>query len=180
VLREDTDFPPLLTERLRLRRSVVGDAEAIAVYRSDPQVSRYQGWDRTDVKSIRADLEMMASRVPGEPGWVQFTVELRETGALIGDVGLAPADEPDVVKIGYTIAPAYQGKGYATEAVLALIDYAFDSLGADIVRAYASALNLPSHGVAERVGMRLVERFEGVSDGHVWQGVRFELRRDER
>ncbi len=180
MLREDTDFTPVLTERLRLRRSVLDDAEAIATYRSNPVVSRYQGWDRTDADSIRADLAMMASRAPGEPGWVQFTVEVRETGALIGDVGLSPADEPDVVKIGYTIAPEYQGLGYATEAVNALIAYAFDSLGADVVRAYASALNLPSHRVAERVGMRLVERFEGVHDGHVWQGVRFELRRDER
>jgi aminoglycoside 6'-N-acetyltransferase len=179
-MREDTDFTTLLTERLRLRRSTVEDAAAIAAYRSDPDVSRYQGWERTDVDAIRADLEMMSDRVPGEPGWVQFTVEERESGALVGDVGLSPADEPGVVKVGYTIAPAYQGRGYATEAIRALIGYSFDTLGAEVVRAYASALNLPSHRVAERVGMHLVERFEGVHDGHVWQGVRFELRREDR
>jgi RimJ/RimL family protein N-acetyltransferase len=177
---QDTDFQPILSERLRLRRSVAGDAEAIAAYRSDPDVSRYQGWDRTDVDSIRADLQMMASRVPGDPGWVQFSVEERETGALVGDVGLSPGDEPGVIKIGYTIAPAYQGRGYATEAVRALIDYAFDTLGAEIVRAYASALNKPSHRLAERVGMRLMETFEGENDGVRWSGVRFDLPRAER
>ena len=67
---------------------------------------------------------------------MQLTVEDRETGHLVGDFGISPADhDPGVIKIGYTIAPEYQGSGYATEAVGALIDYAFDVLGVDIVRA---------------------------------------------
>ena len=58
-------------------------------------------------------------RDPGAPGgWTQLSVEDRETGDLVGDVGLSPAeDEPGVIKIGYTMSPAYQGRGYATEAV---------------------------------------------------------------
>ena len=178
----DTRFEPLLTERLRLRRSTPEDAPTISAYRSDPVVSQYQGWDRTDEEAIRADIEGMARRAPGEPGgWVQLTVEERATGRLVGDVGLSPADgEPGVIKVGYTIAPAFQGSGYATEAVGALVDYAFDRLGADVVRAYASGENIPSHRVAEKVGMRLIERFQGVHDGQTWTGVRYEIRRDER
>jgi RimJ/RimL family protein N-acetyltransferase len=108
-------------------------------------------------------------------------VEDRATGRLIGDVGLAPADdEPGVIKIGYTIDPAYQGRGYATEAIGALVDYAFDVLGAEIVRAYASSENLPSHRVAEKAGLRLVERFSRSHAGRTWSGVRFDLRREER
>jgi RimJ/RimL family protein N-acetyltransferase len=182
AVRVDTDFEPLVTDRLLLRRSAPDDATAIAAYRSDPEVHRYQGWDRTDAEGIRADIEDMAHRAPGEPGgWVQLTVEERESGLLVGDVGLAPADgEQGVIKVGYTIAPAFQGRGYATEAIAALRDYAFDRLGADVVRAYASALNVPSHRVAEKVGMRLVERFQGRHDGQTWHGVRYEVRRGER
>jgi RimJ/RimL family protein N-acetyltransferase len=177
----DTRFEPLLTERLRLRRSVPEDAEPISGYRTEPAVNRYQGWERTDAKSVRAELEAMQSREPGQPGWVQLTVEDRATGRLIGDVGLAPADdESGVIKIGYTIDPAYQGHGYATEAVAALVEYAFDVLGAETVRAYASSENLPSHRVAQKVGLRLVERFSRSHDGRTWSGVRFDLRRDER
>jgi RimJ/RimL family protein N-acetyltransferase len=175
------EFEPLLTERLRLRRSVPDDAEEIAIYRSDPEVFRYQGWERVDAEGIRAELEEMAKREPGVDGWVQFSVEERDIGRLIGDVGLSPADsEPAVIKIGYTIAPAFQGRGYATEAVRALAAYAFDRLGARMVRAYASAENLPSHRVAEKIGMRLVERF---GRGHGDQRrfvVRYELNRDDR
>ena len=181
-MRADTSFEPLLTERLRLRRSVPEDAAAISAYRNDPAVRRYQGWGDTGPDDVRAAIEEMAGRAPGEPGgWVQLTVEDRRTGQLVGDVGISPADDhPGVIKIGYTIAPGFQGAGYATEAVGALIDYAFDVLGVDIVRAYASAENTPSLRVAEKAGLKLMERFEGVDDGVRWTGVRYELNREDR
>jgi RimJ/RimL family protein N-acetyltransferase len=181
-MHPDRSFEPLLTDRLRLRRSVPEDAAAISVYRTDPEVRRYQGWGDTGPEGVRAAIEEMQARDPGEAGgWVQLSVEDRETGRLIGDVGISPADnDPGVIKIGYTIAPEFQRAGYATEAVRALIDYAFDALGVDVVRAYASAENAPSIRLAERVGLRLMERFEGVDDGVRWTGVRYELRREDR
>ncbi len=177
----DTGFEPIVTERLRLRRSLPGDAEAISAYRSLPEVRRYQGWDRTDPQGIRAEIEEMAGRAPGEPGWVQLSVEELASGRLVADVGLSPAEgENGVIKVGYTTDPRFQRRGYATEAVRALVAYAFDALGADVVRAYASADNAPSIRVAEKVGMRLTERFERRFEGEVWFGVRYEIRRDDR
>ncbi len=180
-MRPDTTFEPLETERLVLRRSDPADAETIAAYRSDPEVRRYQGWGKTDANTVRREIEEMSQRAPGERGgWVQLSVVERESGRLIGDVGMSPADgEPGVVKIGYTIEPTFQGKGYGAEAVRALIAYAFDTLGADVVRAYASAENHPSIRLAERVGMRLIERLQGERDGHVWRAVRYEVARPE-
>lgn len=179
-MRADPEFEPLLTERLLLRRSRPEDAGAISAYRSDPAVHRWQGWERTDPDVIRAEIEEMAHRTPGEPGgWVQLSVVELEGGALVGDVGLSPADgERGVIKVGYTIAPGYQRRGYATEAVRALVAYALEVLGAQVVRAYASAENVPSIRVAEKVGMHLVERIEHRDGGDVWYGVRYELRRD--
>src|SRR5919197_1582017 len=125
-----------------------------------------QGWERTDPEGVRAEIEEMAPRRPGEPGgWVQFTVVDGTDGSLVGDVGLSPADgEPGVIKVGYTIDPRFQRRGYATEAVSALVEYSFGTLDADVVRAYAGAENAPSIRVMEKVGMRLIERFHG-SDG---------------
>jgi aminoglycoside 6'-N-acetyltransferase len=181
VMRADADFERLVTERLILRRSLPEDAETISGYRSDPDVHRQQGWERTDPEGVQADIEEMRTRRPGEAGgWVQFSVLERAGGALVGDVGCSPADgEPGVLKLGYTIAPAAQGHGYATEAIAALVDYAFGTLGADLVRAYASADNLASIRVAEKVGLQLIERFEHREDGEVWFGVRYERRRDD-
>jgi RimJ/RimL family protein N-acetyltransferase len=180
-MRVDVDFEPLLTERLLLRRSRPGDAETISAYRSDPDVHIHQGWDRTDPDGIRAEIKEMAGRSPGEPGgWVQFSVLERGSRRLVGDVGISRVDgERGVIKVGYTVAPAFQGRGYGTEATGALVAYAFDVLGAEVVRAYASAENAPSIRVAEKVGMRLVERFEHRYGNEVWSGVRYERRRDQ-
>ena len=176
----DTGPRPIETERLLLRRSRPEDAATISAYRSDPNVNRQQGWDRTDLEGVLADIVEMSGRSPGEPGgWVQFTVEERKGGRIVGDVGLSVADgEPGVIKVGYTIDPAFQGLGYATEAIRALVEYAFETLGAELVRAHASAENAPSIRVAEKVGMRLVERFEHREGDEVWYGVRYERRRE--
>jgi RimJ/RimL family protein N-acetyltransferase len=176
----DTGPQPIETERLLLRRSKPEDAATISGYRSDPNVNRQQGWDRTDLEGVLADIVEMSVRSPGEPGgWVQFTVEERGGGRIVGDVGLSVADgEPGVIKVGYTIDPAFQGLGYATEAIRALVEYAFETLGAEVVRAHASAENTASIRVAEKIGMRLVERVEHREGDEVWYGVRYERARE--
>jgi RimJ/RimL family protein N-acetyltransferase len=109
---------------------------------------------------------------------VQFSVDERASGNLVGDVGMSPVEgEPGVVKVGYTMDPDFQGLGYGTEAVSALLAYAFDVLDARLVRAFASAENLPSIRVAEKAGMRVVERFRRTDGAETWQGVRLEIRR---
>jgi RimJ/RimL family protein N-acetyltransferase len=181
-MHPDRGFRELVTERLRLRRSVGDDAPAISAYRSDPEVHRFQGWERTDVEAVRAEIEEMRGRAPGEPGgWVQLTLEEPATGALLGDVGISPVEEEaGVVKVGYTVDPAFQGRGYATEAVRALVAYAFDTLHADVVRMHASANNAASIRVAEKAGLRFVERRQYRDGDEIWFGVRYELQRAER
>src|SRR5262245_55662426 len=178
-MHQDDHFQPIRTRRLRLRRSVPTDAEAISAYRSDPAVHAMQGWDRTDPEGVRLEIEEMLGRHPGEPGgWVQFTLEDGNDGELVGDVGLSPADgEPGVIKVGYTVDPRFQGRGYATEAIEALVAYSFGTLDAQVVRAYAGAENAPSIRVMEKVGMTLQERFQGEDEDGTWMGVRYEVTR---
>jgi len=174
-MRTDPGFVELRTSRLRLRRSEPRDAEQISAYRSDPDVHAHQGWDHTDPDHIRAEIEEMLTRAPGElGGWVQFTVETLD-GTLIGDVGLrVDTEDQGVILVGYTMDPKAQNRGYATEAVGALVSYAFDTLGADLVRAYAEASNVASIRVADKVGMPVVHRFDEHEDGQTWHVVRME------
>jgi RimJ/RimL family protein N-acetyltransferase len=177
-MQTDPGLTELRTERLRLRRSRPEDAEAISAYRSDPEVHAHQGWRDTTPGYIRREIEEMLDRTPGEPGgWIQFTVETTDAHELVGDVGMRVDDEPGVVLVGYTISPAHQGRGYATEAVTALVDYAFETLGADLVRAFAEANNIPSIRVAEKAGLPVAERFDEREDNQVWHVVRMERRR---
>jgi RimJ/RimL family protein N-acetyltransferase len=91
--------------------------------------------------------------VPGE--WFQFAVESKETGDLVGDCAMqVDGQEPYLAEIGFTLAREHQGKGFASEAVSRLLDYAFDDLGLHRVAAIADCRNKPSRALLERVGMR--------------------------
>ena len=141
-------------------------------------MNRTQGWERTDIESVRADIEEMAARTGTAGRWVQFSVERREDGRLVGDVGISRPTASRASSRSATISPDVQGHGYATEAVRALVSYAIDTLGAEVVRAYADADNASSIRVAEKVGMHLIERSEHREGNEVWSIVRYERRRD--
>ena len=79
---------------------------------------------------------------------------LRATGQLIGDCAAMPrAGDPGQCEIGFTIAPRYQGRGYATEAVRLLVGYLF-ARGKHRITACCDARNAASAAVLERLGMR--------------------------
>jgi RimJ/RimL family protein N-acetyltransferase len=155
------------TRRLLARSFTAGDVEAFVAYRADPDVARYQGWSDFTPERGEAFVESLAGVRPGEPGqWFQFALEERSGGVLVGDLALkVDADEPREAEVGFTLAPAHQGKGYATEALEALIGYAFESLGLHRVVAVTDARNAPAAALLERVGMR--------REGHFIENVFF-------
>jgi RimJ/RimL family protein N-acetyltransferase len=78
-----------------------------------------------------------------------------------------PPDEDGAVLIGYAMYPQFEGHGYATEAVRAMIEWAFQQPGVRIVRALAPVWNTPALRVAENVGMRPVGANEDDDVGEV-------------
>jgi RimJ/RimL family protein N-acetyltransferase len=67
--------------------------------------------------------------------------------------------EPREMEVGFTLAPAHQGKGYGTEALRGLLDVAFSTLGLHRVIAVTDARNAPAAALLERVGMRREAHF---------------------
>ncbi|HEX8274321.1 MAG TPA: GNAT family protein [Longimicrobiaceae bacterium] len=154
------------TARLRLRRFAEADLPAFVAYRNDPEVARWQSWDGCTAEEGRAFLDAQAGLRPGTPGaWSQLAVELKATGELLGDCALhVGGDDPRLGEIGYTLARAAQGRGYGTEAVRALLGYAFGTLGLHRVSATTDCENAASVALLERVGMRREAHFRR----HVW------------
>lgn len=77
------------------------------------------------------------------------------TDRYLGDVSLSPTDgERRILELGYAFAPANQGRGYATEAVRAVVDHAFAERGAERVFAPIFVGNHASRRVSEKVGLR--------------------------
>ena len=154
----DRGFTTIETERLRLRRFTPGDVGAFHAYRADGDVARFQSWRDYTVEQAERFVREMEDHDPGVPGDpFQFAVTGRTDDVLVGDCMLAvSAGHPATAEIGYTIAPAHQGDGYAVEAARAVLRYAFDRHEVALVRAVTDTRNASSIAVAERLGMRLV------------------------
>jgi RimJ/RimL family protein N-acetyltransferase len=142
------------TERLELRRFRMVDAESLAGYRSDPNVARYQSWEPPlSVAGARELIEEWAEGDPAAPGWFQYAVALRTGGGLIGDIGVHRHENQRQAEIGFTLAAAYQGHGYAAEAVRCLLDRLFRD-GMHRVSAECDARNTASARLLDRLGFR--------------------------
>jgi RimJ/RimL family protein N-acetyltransferase len=156
-----TPFNHLETERLVLRRFTDSDLDAFVAYRALPEVARYQSWDAYSVDDGQKLISSMQFKEPGTVGeWFQFAIQERASNALIGDCAICvDAHQPRQAEIGFTLHPAHQGHGYATEAVLKLLEYAFRTLELHRVIGNCDARNLASARVMERAGMRQEAHF---------------------
>ena len=145
----------LETDRLLLRRFRAGDAAALAAYRSDPDVARYQSWDAPyPLGDALAFVTETAHLDPEREGWFQYAVEGRDNGLLLGDVGVNRGDGGRQAELGFTFAPAFQGRGYATEAVGRVVRHLLVEEGLHRVHASLDARNERSARLLERLGFR--------------------------
>lgn len=78
---------------------------------------------------------------------------------VIGDLSVWYTDMKDTVEIGYTFSTSMAGKGYATEAVMALINYLFETVNVHRIQASLDARNIASEKLCRRVGMRKEAHF---------------------
>lgn len=149
-------FVGMATPRLWLRHFAPTDLPVLLAYHNDPTVLHFQGWAPWDEATAAGVIAASVHDQPGTPGsWFQFAIELQASGACVGDVGLyTNAEHARLGQVGYTIAPAHQGNGYATEAVGAVIDYAFRTLQLHRLTATLDMTNRASAALLERLGFR--------------------------
>jgi len=147
---------PFDTARLTLRAFQDADLPSFLAYRNDPEVARYQSWESISLARAQTFVQEQRGLTPGVPGeWFHFAVTPRGTDQLIGDVGLnVLVQDVRQAQLGLTFDRAYQGQGYATEAVTGVFDYAFINLDLHRVIAVGDVLNTRSSALLERVGMR--------------------------
>jgi len=148
-----------------LRRFRESDAETLAAYRTDPDVARYQSWTTpVTIAAARATVASFAAGDPGRPGWFQYALERTEDRTHIGDLGVDLHENRRQAQLGFTLAPAYQGRGYAGEAVRAVLDHLFRVRGLHKVSAECDARNAASARLLARAGFTR----EGLLRSHTW------------
>ena len=155
------------TERLNLRVIAAEDLDAFHAYRSDPEIAKQQLWEmpypRAEAERMIASFDGQADVRPG--GWTQIAILL--DGQMIGDVAVHLDETGKVAEIGYTLARAYHGNGYATEAAGAVTDALFAEF--DLIRLYGELdpPNVASQRVLEAIGLR----FESLTKrSFLWRG----------
>jgi RimJ/RimL family protein N-acetyltransferase len=142
------------TDRLLLRRWRDSDREPFAAMNSDPAVMEHlQGLmsrERSDGFVDRIEDHWEAH------GWGLWAIEVPDVAPFIGFVGLWPADyvrnEP-MVEVGWRLASAHWGHGYATEAALEALRFGFTEVGLDEIVSFTVPQNVRSRRVMERIGL---------------------------
>src|SRR5437879_3399781 len=115
----------LRSSRLYLRPLRLDDAAPISAYRSLPEVARFQSWESFGPAEATRLVTDQAGVVPDVPGtWLQLALVLSDSATVIGDCGIHfRGDDPRQVELGITLAPTYQGRGLATEALTTVLEY---------------------------------------------------------
>ena len=160
----------LQTERLRLRGWVDADREPFAALNADPVVMEHFAAPLSRAESdafVERTLATFAAQ-----GWGLWAAERTDTGAFIGYVGLAvprfEADFTPCVEIGWRLARAHWGQGFAPEAAREVVRFAFEDLGLDELVSFTYVGNTNSRRVMEKIGMRFEREFDHPSlpEGH--------------
>jgi RimJ/RimL family protein N-acetyltransferase len=148
---------PLRTARLALRAFREGDLDALYGFHSDPEAVRYVPFPPRDREGTAAVLAKKRGHttLARDGDLLELAVTLAADGTLVGDVLLILRSvEHQTLEVGYLFDPGHGGRGYATEAVRALLALAFGAVGARRVVARVDERNVRSRALLDRVGMR--------------------------
>lgn len=145
----------LETDRLILRRLTPADLDDLWALYCDPEITRFIPDAPRSRDEAREELEWHQNGHPHRPELGLWATIHKAGGQFVGRCGLLPwqIDGVDEVEVAYTIAHAYWGQGLATEAALAIRDYAFQRLGLSRLVCLIDGENRASARVAEKMGM---------------------------
>lgn len=172
---------PIETERLILREFELSDADGMFELDSNPNVHLFVG--NRPVKHIEESVDYIkfVQKQYAALGIGRWAVVLKETNEFIGWSGIKYITDEinnhkDFYELGYRFIEKHWGKGYASEAGIAFVDYAFNEMKVEKLYAYADAGNENSRKVLEKLGFHFVNSFEYNEELEVW----YELKNPNR
>lgn len=162
-------FKTITTDRLILRKLEIVDREDFFKYRSLPEVYEYQSFIPKNINAVD-DFIIGIPTTPNIPNtWFQLAIVNKNVDMLIGDIGIHFLEDNDQIEVGYTLAPSYQGQGYAIEALKAVINYLFFDLKKHRITASVDPNNSKSIRLLENLGMRKEGHFiKSFRMGDMW------------
>lgn len=151
----------LQTKRLTLRQITFSDNEALFAYRSDKTTNKYQAWIPEFLEDVTRFLGKISKSYNSPDSWFQFAIVETNNNQLIGDLGVHFLEKGSKqAELGCTLANNFHGKGYANEALTAVMNSLF--LDLDFHRIFASIdpNNKASIKMMEKLGFRKEAHFK--------------------
>lgn len=171
---------PLAGDRVVLRRFAATDLQDFQRYRHDPQVGQYQAWaPMDDADAARFIATMATAPLFARGEWVQVAIAEHATGRLVGDLGLRLGADGTEAEIGFSMDPAAQGRGLATEAVRMALAMLFANTDVTRVVAITDTRNAPSIRLLERLGMHRVQTVAAIFRGEPCMEHRYAIERPQ-
>jgi RimJ/RimL family protein N-acetyltransferase len=148
-----------ITSRLILRPLSINDKEAFFEYRKNTDANKYQGWIPQTLEDAEVFINKLTANYNQADTWFQLAVVETQSQKVIGDIGLHFIDEENQMELGYTIGQNHQQKGYATEALTAILNHLFFDLKKHRITASIDPANLASIRLLEKFGFRKEAHF---------------------
>ena len=157
----------ITTARLIIRNLTVADLSDFHLYRSNPEVTRYQGFDVMTIEQADQFIRAQAGKQFGRPGeWVQYGIENKSTHKIVGDCAIKLSyNDPRIAETGITISHIDQKKGYAKEALSGILFFLFNTRNIHRVVEIVDAENIASINLFRSLGFR--------HEGHFIENVFF-------
>lgn len=165
--------PQIETERLILREILPQDADAMFEMDSDPAVHAYLGNEPVkDIEQINNAIQFIRKQYV-DNGIGRWAVVLKETNEFIGWCGLKYFTETinkhiHIYDLGYRFNKKHWGKGYATEAAKACMNYGFDKMNLKEIYAMTDSRNANSNNLLKKLGFKFIEKFNYDGDESDW------------
>lgn len=143
------------TERLKLRKIEQEDVEDIFTFTSSPVGKEFLSWQPHDnIERTNGFVNSIITKYKNGSA-AQWGIELVAENKIIGLTGFIDYSADNCRgEIAYIMSPYYEGKGYMTEANLAVINYGFEVIKLNRIQAKAELDNVGSQKVLERIGMK--------------------------
>ncbi|RLD74827.1 MAG: N-acetyltransferase [Bacteroidetes bacterium] len=157
----------IFSKRLKVRNLKSTDLEDFYIYRSNPEITKYQGFDVMNREESKDFIYGQKDKLFGKPGeWVQYGIENRSSNRIVGDCAIK-LDKNDgrIAEIGITISHLYQKKGYAKEAFTAIIEFLFNVMNIHRIVETVDVENEASIQLMESMGFR--------KEGHFIENIYF-------
>lgn len=151
----------ICTKQLTIRQLDQSDLPEFLLYRSNPEVTKYQGFDVMTEEQAAEFISTNSYNRFGKAGeWVQYAIARSKTNKLIGDCAIRlKMHDARIAEIGITISHLEQRKGYAKEAMMGILSFLFENHNIHRVEETVDAENTASVQLLESIGFRQEAHF---------------------